>query len=48
MKKNYLIIVLAALAMSGMAQRGGVAPLAKGEKQINFGTGISEIGRAHV
>ena len=44
MKKNYLIIVLAALAMSGMAQRGGVAPLAKGEKQINFGTGISEHG----
>ena len=44
MKRSALLIVLA-LIMSGLfAQGGGTAPLAKGELQVNFGTGFSNHG----
>lgn len=49
LKKTYMrkftILLSLTLMMTGlMAQNGGVAPLAKGEKQLNFGTGITGNG----
>jgi hypothetical protein len=45
MMKKILFILLATLASSSlMAQNNGVAPLAKGEKQLNFGFGFSDYG----
>ncbi len=43
--KKIVLIVLVSLASAGlMAQKGGVAPLAKGQKQLNFGSGFSGNG----
>ena len=44
MRKITLIVVLAFLMTGLYAQRDGVAPLAKGEMQLNFGTGFSSNG----
>lgn len=45
MKKGLLLSVLAILlAFSGQSQNGGVAPLAKGQSQLNFGVGFSNHG----
>lgn len=41
MKKILLFVVLSFLFSGMYAQGGGVAPLAKGEMQLNFGTGLS-------
>ena len=43
--KNLLLLVLAVFFISTTyAQNRGTAPLAKGEKQLNFGTGFSSNG----
>jgi hypothetical protein len=44
MKKVLFIVVLSFLFSGLYAQGGGVAPLAKGEKQLNFGLGFSGRG----
>lgn len=44
MKKLITLLILALIMTSVHAQNGGVAPLAKGEKQLNFGTGFSSGG----
>jgi outer membrane immunogenic protein len=44
MKKIILLSLLSVLFTGVMAQNGGAAPLAKGEKQLNFGTGFSNGG----
>ncbi len=44
MKKFTLLVILAFLMSATYAQRDGVAPLAKGELQLNFGTGFSNHG----
>ncbi len=44
MRKITLLVVLAFLMSATYAQRDGVAPLAKGEMQLNFGTGFSSNG----
>ena len=44
MKKITFLILLAFLVSGMYAQKDGVAPLAKGEKQINFGVGFSNKG----
>ncbi|MEI6684458.1 MAG: hypothetical protein WCO44_17680 [Bacteroidota bacterium] len=44
MRKMLMISVLIVLAVSGFAQQRGVAPLAKGQKQFNFGVGFSVDG----
>ena len=43
--RKFLLITMLSLLMTGLyAQGGGTAPLAKGEKQINFGLGFSNHG----
>ena len=44
MKKLLLLLALAFILSSVNAQNGGVAPLAKGDKQLNFGTGFTNNG----
>ena len=44
MRKFTLLIVLSLLVSATYAQRDGVAPLAKGDMQLNFGTGFSSNG----
>ncbi len=44
MKKILLLVVLSFLFAGLFAQGGGVAPLAKGEMQLNFGAGFSSNG----
>lgn len=44
MKKITTLIVLSLMVTGLFAQRGGVAPLAKGEKEVNFGVGLSGWG----
>ena len=44
MKKVSLFIVFCVLYSGIFAQKGGVAPLAKGDIQLNFGAGISDNG----
>ncbi len=44
MKKIILIVALSIFGTGLFAQGGGVAPLAKGEKQLNFGVGFSTKG----
>ena len=44
MKKITLLIALLVSVSILFAQKNGVAPLAKGEKQVNFGTGFSNHG----
>ena len=44
MKKLILLLSLAFILTNLDAQNGGVAPLAKGEKQLNFGTGFTNGG----
>ena len=44
MKKITLLAIAILFGFAGFAQGGGVAPLAKGEMQINFGTGFSSRG----
>ena len=44
MKKTLLYVLISLFAVGMFAQGGGVAPLAKGEKQLNFGTGFSNNG----
>ena len=44
MKKILLLLSLTLILTSLDAQNGGVAPLAKGDKQLNFGTGFSNGG----
>ena len=44
MRKFTLLLALAFLTTFAFAQRNGVAPLAKGDKQINFGLGFSGNG----
>lgn len=44
MKKLLLLLTLAFFLTALNAQNGGVAPLAKGEKQLNFGTGFTNWG----
>ena len=44
MKKTTLLLIMLLFAGGIFAQKGGVAPLAKGEKQLNFGTGFSNNG----
>ena len=43
MKKVSIIFIALSIAIVSYGQ-GGVAPLAKGEKQLNFGTGFSSNG----
>lgn len=44
MKKIILLLTLAFTLTALNAQNGGVAPLAKGDKQLNFGTGFTNWG----
>ena len=44
MKKISIIILSLLIGVALQAQKGGVAPLAKGDLQINFGTGFSNHG----
>jgi len=44
MKKFTLIVLMIISSMGLFAQENGVAPLAKGEKQLNFFTGITQWG----
>lgn len=44
MKKVLLLVLISFATTFLMAQKGGVAPLAKGGKQLNFGTGFSDNG----
>jgi len=44
MKKFVLIFTLSIMITGLMAQNRGVAPLAKGNKQLNFSSGISQKG----
>ncbi|MBT3174549.1 MAG: hypothetical protein HN336_06845 [Lentimicrobiaceae bacterium] len=44
MKKIYLLAASIMFSTLIFAQAGGVAPLAKGQKQLNFGTGFSNHG----
>ena len=44
MKKITLLITLSFAVTMLLAQNRGVAPLAKGDKQLNFGTGFSNNG----
>jgi hypothetical protein len=44
MKKITLLIALSLSVTILLAQNRGVAPLAKGEKQLNFGAGFSSNG----
>ena len=44
MKKIIILIAFSVVFTGLMAQGGGVAPLAKGEKQLNFGSGFSGNG----
>lgn len=43
--KRILMIVMSFIVMTGIyAQGGGTAPLAKGQVQLNFGTGLTDYG----
>ena len=44
MKKITLLFSFSLLVLGLLAQNRGVAPLARGEKQINFGAGFSQKG----
>lgn len=44
MKKTLLFTMLLLFTAGLFAQKGGVAPLAKGDKQLNFGAGFSSNG----
>jgi hypothetical protein len=44
MKKISLLLVIIFFTVGLLAQNRGVAPLARGEKQINFGAGIYQKG----
>jgi len=44
MKKLTLLIVSCMISAWAFSQGGGVAPLAKGELQLNFGAGIGDAG----
>ncbi len=44
MRKFILLIAMTVIVSVNYAQNNGVAPLAKGEKQLNFGTGFSSHG----
>ena len=44
MKKTVLFTLLLLITAGLFAQKGGVAPLAKGDKQLNFGTGFTNYG----
>jgi outer membrane immunogenic protein len=44
MKKLLLLAILISLVFSGYARKHGVAPLAKGKLQLNFGTGFTNYG----
>ena len=44
MKRIVFAVILSLLVTSLWAQRDGVSPLAKGEKQLNFGLGFSNSG----
>lgn len=44
MKKFILLVAFSVVFAGLMAQGGGTAPLTKGEKQLNFGTGFSGNG----
>jgi len=44
MKKVTLLLLISLLTVGLYAQNRGTAPLARGEKQINFGAGISQKG----
>jgi len=44
MKKIALFILMLSLTGSVFAQRNGVAPLAKGDHQLNFGLGFNDNG----
>ena len=44
MKKIILLIAVSFMVTGLFAQKDGVAPLAKGEKQLNFGLGFSSHG----
>jgi outer membrane immunogenic protein len=44
MKRTILYLLMTFFAIGTFAQAGGVAPLAKGDKQLNFGTGFSNNG----
>jgi len=44
MKNITLIIIALTISTAMLAQKDGVAPLAKGQKQLNFGTGFSNNG----
>ena len=44
MKKITLLIAVSFMVTGLFAQKDGVAPLAKGEKQLNFGLGFSSSG----
>lgn len=44
MKKIITLIALSFILTGLYAQKDGVAPLAKGDKQLNFGTGFTDNG----
>ena len=44
MRKITLLVLMSFLVTAAFAQRNGVAPLDKGQLQINFGTGFSSKG----
>lgn len=44
MKKLNLLLLSLLISTLAMSQAGGVAPLAKGQKQLNFGLGFSDNG----
>ena len=44
MRKFTFLMIVVFMAATMFAQRDGVAPLAKGQMQINFGTGFSSKG----
>lgn len=44
MKKITLLLMLVAISSGVFAQKDGVAPLAKGEHQLNFGIGFNNYG----
>ena len=44
MKKTIIIVALFAITLTSIAQLNGTAPLGKGDKQVNFGLGLSNHG----
>lgn len=44
MRKGITTLIILLMAVGLFAQQRGVAPLAKGEKQVNFGLGFSNYG----